>query len=201
MEDVSQCLISCTFLASPTQGISGDTIPNLLWRTQNGEVKTYTSLKSGVKERMTPNPLVFWVLIGTNDLHHGDCSPEMVVLGVIRIVEELLSLEPFALVVINGLLPRTFDQIGGYLMETKDKQPIFWPTIEKINSHLKNYAEKRTQVSYFDAAHIFVKNYTATDSDLRIDHNLMNDFLHPSAEGYRVWGADIVATLDSLLSG
>lgn len=145
--------------------------------------------------------MIFWVLIGTNDMHHGDCSPDMVVLGVIRIVEELLFLEPAALVVINGILPRTFDKSGGYLMKTKDNLPIFWPTIETINSHLKTYAEKRDQVSYFDATRVFVRNYTATENTaLRIDRSLMNDFLHPSAKGYRAWGHLIVARIDSLLN-
>ena len=123
----------------------------------------------------------------------------MVVLGIIRIVEELRLLEPSALVVVNGLLPRTFDQSSGYLMQSKNKKPILWPVIKTINSGLERYADKRDQVYYYDAAHVFLKNHTATDSALRIDRPLMTDFLHPSAKGYRLWGADIVSRLDVLL--
>lgn len=186
-----------------SQGISADTIPNLLWRIQNGEIRTYSEFHSDTKnKRQSATPLVFWVLIGTNDLGNTNCSPDMVVLGIIRIVEELILREPTALIVVNGILPRTFDQSSGYVMQSKDqKQPIFWPSIKIINAHLQRYADKRgDNIHYYDAAHVFLTNHTAIDAALRINKSLMTDCLHPSAEGYRLWGAEIVALLDSLFT-
>jgi lysophospholipase L1-like esterase len=47
------------------QGIAGDTIPELLWRIQHGEVPPYNEWQ----DRLTTTPFpVFWILIGTNDL-------------------------------------------------------------------------------------------------------------------------------------
>jgi lysophospholipase L1-like esterase len=48
------------------QGVSGDTTPALLWRIQNGEIGS----KEGGKliDRKSTQPLIFWVLIGTNDV-------------------------------------------------------------------------------------------------------------------------------------
>ena len=68
----------------------------------------------------------FWVLIGTNDLGTTSCTPDIVILGVIRIVEELRMRMPSATVVINGLLPRTSDH-SAFLMQSKDKNPVLWP--------------------------------------------------------------------------
>jgi len=181
------------------QGISADTIPNLLWRIQNGEIRTYSEFSDKPSARLTATPLVFWVLIGTNDLGNTNCSPDIIVLGIIRIVEELRAREPTALVVINGLLPRTHDTSSGYVMQSAGKKPILWPAIKSINEQLQRYATKREQVHYYDCSHIFLKNYTVTDDALRIDRSLMSDFVHPNAAGYRAWGADIVNKLDSLL--
>lgn len=194
-----------------TQGISGDTTPNLLWRIQNGEIGSHNTNNkplgggNSLDEKLskhTPETaasadlLVFWVLIGTNDLANTGCSAEMVLLGVVRIVEELRMRQPSALVVINGLLPRTSDHTG-FLMQARGKTPVYWPVIQTINAELQRYAQERDQVEYFESQ-AFFQNATAPDSQLRIERERMNDFLHPSAEGYRLWGAEIVKKLDSI---
>jgi len=74
-------------------GINGDHCPHLLWRLQHGEMpKDF-------------NPKIWWILIGTNDLTSGGCSPEVVLLGILRLVEEIQHVKPDAMVVINGILP------------------------------------------------------------------------------------------------
>jgi lysophospholipase L1-like esterase len=72
-------------------GIAGDQSPHLLWRLKHGELKL--------------NPKVWWVTMGTNDLLSGGCSPEVVLLGILRIVEEIQWAKPDAIIVINGILP------------------------------------------------------------------------------------------------
>mmetsp|Transcript_11332 Transcript_11332/g.12657 ORF Transcript_11332/g.12657 Transcript_11332/m.12657 type:complete len:676 (+) Transcript_11332:92-2119(+) len=74
-------------------GIAGDTSPNVLWRLLHGE--------------MPPefNPRVWWVVLGMNDLGRMQCSEEVVVLGILRVVEEIRSRKPDAKIVINSMLP------------------------------------------------------------------------------------------------
>jgi lysophospholipase L1-like esterase len=92
-------------------GIAGDTIPQLLYRLQNGEL-TDGGGSGGLNS--TIDSKIFWLLIGTNDLARG-CSPEVVFLGIIRIVEEMRRVKPDTIVVINALLPRT-DRADGKLV-------------------------------------------------------------------------------------
>ena len=79
-------------------GIAGDHIANLLWRIQNGELERADSK-------------VFWLLIGTNDLT-ASCSEEVILLGIIHIVEEIKKQKPDSIIVLNGILPRTDSQSG-----------------------------------------------------------------------------------------
>ena len=178
------------------QGIAGDTIPALLWRIQNGEIGTCQTFQ----ERTTTTPFpVFWVLIGTNDLGNTGCSPEIIIVGIVRIVEEILIKQPSALVVVHGLLPRTFDR-SVFLMQSKGKSPVLWPVIQTINAKLAKYAAKRNRVEYFESNAFFKENtvFENHNNELRIDHVLMTDYLHPSAAGYRKYGAEIVQKLDDI---
>lgn len=86
-------LFNKTALDGLALGIAGDVIANLLWRIQNGELANYDSK-------------VFWVLIGTNDLGKG-CSENVILLGIIHVVEEIRKMKPDSIVVVNGILPRT----------------------------------------------------------------------------------------------
>lgn len=58
------------------------------------------------------NPKIWWLEIGLNDLGRSQCSEEVVVLGVLRIVEEILDKKNGAMVVINSLFPMA-DLRGG----------------------------------------------------------------------------------------
>ena len=51
------------------------------------------------------NPKVWWVHIGINDLSLKGCSEEVVLLGILRVVEEIQNLDPMGIIVINSLLP------------------------------------------------------------------------------------------------
>lgn len=81
-------------------GIAGDTTSNVLWRIQNGEMPDYL------------NPSVWWLVVGTNDLAMGQCSEEIVLLGILRVVEEITEMHPLAKIVISSILPMTTDKKG-----------------------------------------------------------------------------------------
>jgi lysophospholipase L1-like esterase len=180
-------------------GISGDTAPNLLWRIQNGEVPPKL------------HPSVIWVLIGTNDFGSTWCSAEMVLIGILRVVEELRTLKPDSVVVINGLLPRTYNR-QGYVGRGRSRRtwrlgknkslpamPSLWDDLEAVNEELKNYAASRAGVEYFETRAFWVDPNVPDDDMLQINGKLMPDFFHPSAEGYRLWGQEIVEKLKVLI--
>jgi len=81
-------------------GIAGDTTSNILWRIQNGEMPDYL------------NPKIWWLVIGTNDLAMKQCSEEVVLMGILRIIEEILDKKPDARIVINSILPMSSDPKG-----------------------------------------------------------------------------------------
>eukprot|EP00934_Nitzschia_sp_Nitz4_P007299 Nitzschia sp. Nitz4//scaffold39_size137210//95174//96831//NITZ4_003212-RA/size137210-augustus-gene-0.193-mRNA-1//-1//CDS//3329550422//7289//frame0 len=93
-------------------GIAGDTSPAVLWRLLNGEMP---------KEF---NPKLWWLEIGLNDIARTECSEEVVVLGVLRIVEEILNQKPAAKIVINSLFPLA-DLRGGVHAEADDYKDSF----------------------------------------------------------------------------
>jgi len=173
-------------------GISGDTSSNLLWRLQNGELPDNL------------NPKVIWVLIGSNDFGVTWCSPEIVLIGILRVVEELRMRKPNATIVINGLFPRTFHR-KGYLMRGRPsffgltpKLPSLWRDFVSVNSELRQYGRARDRVEYFETD-IFLVDKDAPFSELRIKNDLMPDCLHPSPDGYSSWGEQIVGILDQLI--
>eukprot|EP00574_Skeletonema_japonicum_P000415 CAMPEP_0201739028 /NCGR_PEP_ID=MMETSP0593-20130828/45561_1 /ASSEMBLY_ACC=CAM_ASM_000672 /TAXON_ID=267983 /ORGANISM="Skeletonema japonicum, Strain CCMP2506" /LENGTH=715 /DNA_ID=CAMNT_0048233265 /DNA_START=5 /DNA_END=2152 /DNA_ORIENTATION=+ len=86
-------------------GIAGDTTSNVLWRIMNDEMP------------YDFNPKVWWLVLGMNDLTRMQCSEEIVVLGILRVVEEIRLRKPDAKIVINSLLPMINYQDG--MGETK----------------------------------------------------------------------------------
>ena len=81
-------------------GIAGDTTSNVLWRIMNDEMP------------YDFNPKVWWLVLGMNDLTRMQCSEEIVVLGILRVVEEIRLRKPDAKIVINSLLPMINYQDG-----------------------------------------------------------------------------------------
>jgi len=69
-------------------------------------------------------PKVWWLVLGSNDLGRMQCSEEVVVLGILRIVEEILERRPNAKIVINSLFPMTAIR-GGLYPVISDYQDSF----------------------------------------------------------------------------
>ena len=70
------------------------------------------------------NPKIWWLQLGLNDLGRMQCSEEIVVLGILRIVEEILFKKPNAKIVINSLMP--MPELRGTVMPgKKDFQDSF----------------------------------------------------------------------------
>lgn len=164
-------------------GIAGDTAPNLLWRLMNGE------MPYGL------NPKVWWVHIGINDLSMKGCSEEVVLLGILRVVEEIQNSRPNDIIVINSLLPVKRNEDGllehtgkhqhehkalnkkeqnldDSEMSSKRMHVDLWPSIVSINEELSKFASKHQGIKFFDADQVFVEE---RDGDKVLKLDLMHD--------------------------
>ena len=74
------------------------------------------------------NPKIWWLELGLNDLGRSQCSEEVVVLGVLRIVEEILEKKKDAIVVINSLFPMA-ELRGGVKTGENDFKDAFDPNL------------------------------------------------------------------------
>lgn len=173
-------------------GIAGDRTNNLLWRMQNGEIPSDL------------HPSVWWILIGTNDFGRDlpHCSPEVVLMGITRVVEEMRKLRPGSTIVVNALLPRSEDDLDGWLVDSKHGSRVtVWQGIMEVNRRLRQYCANVRNVVYFDATSIFVRQANGTKGldGMYIPKELMYDYLHPTAEGYKIWGDQIISTVHNVM--
>lgn len=93
-------------------GIAGDSSNTVLWRLMHGEMPANF------------NPKVWWVSLGNNDLGRMKCSEEVVVIGILRVVEEILANKPDAQIVINSLFPMSVVRGGQYPLVNDYKDSI-----------------------------------------------------------------------------
>jgi lysophospholipase L1-like esterase len=145
-----------------------------LYRLKNGEMPA------------TLTPKIWWVLIGTNDL--VGCSAEAVLVGIINIIKEIQAHDANAVVVVNSILPRPGDDSGKLYGD-------MWENIVWINKRMECYAQADSKLQFFNATDLFLKN----DDTRYINETLMPDMLHPSAEGSKVWGTEIVKRIKELV--
>ena len=167
-------------------GMAGDKSPNLLWRMQNGEIPNILEAE------------VWWILIGTNDfLRDGldNCSDEVVLMGVRRVVEEMKILRPKSKIVLNGLLPRSSHD-DGRLFELDGKRNVM-NAIQDLNKRLKLLCDQHENLEYFDASDLFIREKKKGGYQY-IPERLMSDHLHPTELGYERWGERIVEKLQNI---
>lgn len=188
-------------------GIAGDTAPNLLWRLMNGE------------NPFGLEPKVWWVHVGINDLSIKGCSEEVVLLGILRVVEEIQNTRPDAKIVINSILPVSrneeglLEHIGKHhedqalrkkelnmmdsSMSPKRLHVDLWPSIVSINEELSKFASKHKGIKFFDANEVFVEEREDAKY-LKVD--LMSDPVHPNLSGHKKWNNAIKKKLHEILN-
>jgi lysophospholipase L1-like esterase len=170
-------------------GTAGDVTTELLWHLQNGIV---TDTPEG--RRTTVAPKVWFVLIGTNDLGRMECSKRTTLAGILQVLQFIQTHRPpQELLLVHGLLPRadTYQQQNYTLGR-------YWQDILWINQELRRFCDLHDHWYYMEAPDLFLTN--ATTGDLMIDARTMSDSLHPDLEGYQLWGARIVDTIQQLLA-
>ena len=163
-------------------GIGGDRTTQLLYRLRHGESPIPSQTK------------VLWINIGTNNLADY-CNAESIFAGTVAIVEELLqqfeSTKNSPTIVINSILPR-----GGYRGTADLRGDRGWQIARRVNHRLQCYSERRKGVQFIDTTDLFVRH---DNVDMR-NETLYHDDVHPSAEGYRIWGDFIVRYVQDIIN-
>jgi lysophospholipase L1-like esterase len=142
-------------------GWGGDTIQNILWRLQDGEL-------DGV------NPKIIVLLAGTNNLGGApppggdDAKVAEVTRGTRAILDLMQQKAPNATIILMGVTPRN------------DRGTEIVATIDRINHHLSRFADGQ-RIRYLNI------NGRLADKDGKLFPGMTADGLHLSVKGYQVW--------------
>ncbi len=144
-------------------GWGGDTVQNILWRVENGELDDV-------------HPKVIVLLGGTNNLGAAprqsvdDAVAEEVTSGIGAIIAIMRRKAPEAVIVLMGITPRR-DRAGGATL---------MPTVAAINNRLATSADGRT-VRFLNI------NQKLADANGVLVAGVTVDGLHLSEAGYQIW--------------
>jgi lysophospholipase L1-like esterase len=154
-------------------GWGGDTILNILWRLQNGELE-------GV------HPKVIVLLAGTNNIGNtpaSDAKVADITKGTKALLDTMRAKAPKATIILMGILPRNDGA----------KPTAVMPSINKINENIAKFADGKT-IRYLNI------NHKLADKDGNLFEGMTGDRLHLSLKGYQVW-ADALKPLFTELLG
>jgi lysophospholipase L1-like esterase len=150
-------------------GWGADTIQNILWRLQNGEL-------DGV------NPKVMVLLAGTNNVGRvpgNDAKVLDITKGLKATVDLMQSKAPNATIIVTAIFPRN-DNIA------------VMPTINSINANLAKFADGK-KIRFLNI------NDKLADKDGKLFDGMMGDGLHPTVKGYQVWADGLKPIFTELL--
>jgi lysophospholipase L1-like esterase len=141
-------------------GWGGDTVGNILWRLQNGELESV-------------HPRIFVVMAGTNNIRpvppgaKDDIQVTKIVAGVQAIEDECRRKVPDAVIVVMGITPR-------------NKPASAHGTIHRINERLAGFVCLK-QVRFLSV------NDRLADPDGKLLPRMSSDGLHLSEKAYQIW--------------
>jgi beta-glucosidase len=126
-------------------------------------------------------PEVAVVLIGVNNIPDERNSVSDVLAGVTSVVKTLRQKLPNTKVLVLGILPfrEDFNLQRGKALQ--------------INQALYRLADQRN-IFFLDIGYLLIQ------SSGKISKDIMRDFLHPTAEGYRIWAEAMEPKLRELMS-
>jgi lysophospholipase L1-like esterase len=153
-------------------GWGGDTIQNILWRLQHGELE-------GI------HPKVIVLLAGTNNIgraHASDAKVRDIAKGIKALLDTIRERAPNATIIVMGILPRN-----------DGAQPTaVMASIKKINENIATFADGKT-IRYVNI------NDRLADMQGNLREGMTVDRLHLSLKGYRVWADALKPLLTELL--
>jgi endo-1,4-beta-xylanase len=138
-------------------GWGGDTIQNILWRLENGELDDI-------------NPKIIVILAGTNNIGRDpgdDTKVGDITKGIKALVDLCRKKAPNATIVLTAIFPRN------------DSMATI-PTINRINNNIAKFADGKT-------SRFLTINNKLADNDGTLFEGVTVDKLHPSLRGYQIW--------------
>ena len=153
-------------------GWGADTIQNILWRLENGELDNV-------------HPKVIVLLGGTNNVGRttpsGDESArvEDISRGIKAVLDVMRAKAPRATIVLTAIFPRN------------DNMAVM-PTINGINARIATFADGKV-IRFLNI------NDRLADADGQLFDGMMHDRLHPTVQGYQVWADALKPLLTELL--
>jgi lysophospholipase L1-like esterase len=136
-------------------------------------------LDHGNLEGLRPKAAV--VLIGVNNIPDTNNTPRMVLEGVTAVVRKLREKLPDTKILLLGIFPFRED-----FCEQRGKAL-------QVNQALRKLDDGKW-VRFLDIGYLFIQ------PDGKIPKELMRDFLHPSATGYRLWAEAMEPDLAAMLA-
>ena len=155
-------------------GYGGDRTQDVLWRLSNGELDGYRAK-------------VVMVMIGTNNNSARNSRPELVARGVARILEVIREKQPQAKIVLMPIFPR------GSRAE--------WTIRYHDSAHRRNLATNPLLKKLADGKTVFWLDFNSrlTEPCGLVPWDIMNDAIHPTDKGYKIWMDALSPLLERLL--
>lgn len=157
-------------------GWGGDTVQNILWRLENGELDDV-------------HPKVIVLLAGTNNIGSrpsaGPDDPRIaeVTAGVDAILKACRAKAPHATIILTGIFPRN---------DNPGNPTAVMPVIDEINENLARMADGK-RIRYISI------NSELADSSGVLHQGLTVDKLHLSRQGYQIWADALKPVFTELL--
>lgn len=156
-------------------GIGGDQTQHVLWRITEG------------KELEGIEPKIVVIMIGTNNV--GSNTAEEIAGGVKAIIDTLQKAKPKMKVLLLGVFPRTGKAVPKDATVAAELQP----KIKQINDLIAKFDDGGKTVKYLDFGAKFLNEKG------ELPKTLMPDYLHLSADGYKIWADAITGPVAELL--
>ena len=153
-------------------GIGGDRTQHVLWRLEHGEI-------DGI------SPKVAVLMIGTNNVSSN--TPDEIAEGIKAIVAKLRKDLPKTKILLLAVFPR-----GASGRDPQATEASLEPKIGQINEKIQSLGDGK-MVTYLDIGPKFL------NAEGKLPKDVMPDFLHLSAKGYRIWADAIEPTLWKLM--
>jgi lysophospholipase L1-like esterase len=153
-------------------GWGGDTIQNILWRIQNGELE-------GIE------PKVVVVLAGTNNLGTAPADAARiaeVTSGIQKVLDTIRAKAPGATIILMGILPRNDGARPAAVMAS----------IDKINGSIAKFADGKA-IRYLNI------NDKLVDKEGKLLAQVSPDRLHLSVAGYQIWADSLKPIFTEIL--
>lgn len=136
-------------------------------------------LQNGEVDGISPKLII--IMIGTNNTGHRQDAPEVTAGGISAIIDELRTRLPESKLLLLGIFPRGEQPDDPLRMLNS-----------KINDRLKLMADGE-RVIYKNINEVFL------DDSGKLPKSIMQDLLHPGADGYQLWADAIEPTVAMIL--